>query len=77
MNFDELYKMLGYGLVCLLVFYVAAKSIRFQLGVIEGLMGIKKKTDTAEAQDQAQAQDEDDDEDEDQAHGESSDDDAE
>jgi hypothetical protein len=75
MNLDELYKMLGYGLVCLLVFYVAAKSIRFQLGVIEGLMGIKKKTDTAEAQDQAQ--DQDDDEDEDQAQGESSDDDAE
>jgi len=56
MQFDELYKFLGYGLVCLLLFYIAAKSLRFQLGIIEGLVGIKKDkkpTDQAQ-QDQAQ-----------------------
>ena len=53
MQFDELYKFLGYGLVCLLLFYIVAKSIRFQLGIIEGLVGIKKdksKPDTDENQ---------------------------
>jgi hypothetical protein len=42
MQFDELYKFIGYGLVCLLLFFIIAKSIRFQLGIIEGLVGIKK-----------------------------------
>ena len=59
MNFDELYKFLGYGLVCLLIFYVVSKSIRFQLGIIEGLVGIKKDkktTDQAEDDDQDQAE---------------------
>jgi hypothetical protein len=42
MQFDELYKFIGYGLVCLLLFFIIAKSIRFQLGIIEGLAGIKK-----------------------------------
>jgi hypothetical protein len=43
MQFDELYKFLGYSLVCLLVFYIAARSIRFQVGLIEGLVVGKKK----------------------------------
>jgi len=43
MQFDELYKFIGYGLVCLLLFFIIAKSIRFQLGLIEGLVGIKKE----------------------------------
>ena len=42
MQFDELYKFIGYGFVCLLLLYIIAKSIRFQLGIIEGLAGIKK-----------------------------------
>jgi hypothetical protein len=55
MQFDELYKFLGYGLVCLLLFYIAAKSLRFQLGIIEGLVGIKKdKTKPHTDEDQAQ-----------------------
>ena len=68
MNFDELYKFLGYGLVCLLLFYIVSKSIRFQLGIIEGLVGIKDKKLTRQAQakqsqskqDQAKADDDDD-----------------
>ncbi len=43
MKFDELYKFIGYSLVCLLGFYIVAKSIRFQVGVVEGLVGINKK----------------------------------
>jgi hypothetical protein len=43
MKFDELYKFLGYSLVCLLVFYIAARSIHFQVGIIEGLVVGKKK----------------------------------
>ena len=63
MQFDELYKFLGYGLVCLLIFYIVSKSIRFQLGIIEGLVGIKKDKKTT---DQAKDEDDDDDEDEDE-----------
>jgi cadmium resistance protein CadD (predicted permease) len=43
MQFDELYKFIGYGFVSLLLLYIIAKSIRFQLGIIEGLVGIKKE----------------------------------
>ena len=70
MQFDELYKFLGYGLVCLLLFYIAAKSLRFQLGIVEGLVGIKKdkKTTDQAKQDQAkQDQSEDDEDQKDQA----------
>lgn len=59
MQFDELYKFLGYGLVCLLIFYIAAKSIRFQLGVIEGLVGIKKDKKTTDASGNQQSEDDD------------------
>jgi hypothetical protein len=53
MNLDEVYKMLGYGLVCLFIVYIAAQSIRFQLGIVEGLVGRKTEknstpTDAAE-----------------------------
>ena len=51
MNFDELYKFIGYSFVCLLLVYIAAKSIRFQLGVIEGLVGHKKKEIVVEKDD--------------------------
>ena len=71
MQFDELYKFLGYGLVCLLIFYIAAKSIRFQLGIIEGLVGIKKDKKTTDASGNQQSEDDDqpqqDQEEEDQA----------
>jgi len=43
MQFDELYKFIGYGFVSLLLLYIIVKSIRFQLGLIEGLVGIKKE----------------------------------
>jgi hypothetical protein len=56
MQFDELYKFLGYGLVCLLLFYIAAKSLRFQLGIIEGLVGIKKDKKTTDRAQQDQVQ---------------------
>jgi hypothetical protein len=47
MKFDELYKFIGYSLVCLIGFYVVARSIRFQLGIVEGLVGIKKSKDVS------------------------------
>ena len=43
MNFDEIYKFIGYCFVCLLIFYIVARSIRFQVGIIEGLVGKKTK----------------------------------
>ena len=43
MKFDELYKFIGYSLVCLIGFYIVARSIRFQLSIVEGLVGINKK----------------------------------
>jgi len=70
MQFDELYKFLGYGLVCLLLFYIVAKSIRFQLGIIEGLVGIKKDkktTDTSDNQTEEDDEDQKDQAEEDQA----------
>jgi hypothetical protein len=60
---DDLYKYIGYGLVSLLLFYIVTRSIRFQLGIIEGLVGIKreKKTDepTPEVKEQEQEEPED------------------
>ena len=46
MKFDELYKFIGYSVVCFLIFYIVVKSIRFQLGIVEGLVSLtasKKK----------------------------------
>ena len=43
MKFDELYKFIGYCIVCIFGFYIVARSIRFQLGIVEGLVGINKK----------------------------------
>jgi len=40
---DEVYRYIGYGLVSILLFYIATRSLRFQLGVVEGLVGIKKE----------------------------------
>jgi hypothetical protein len=46
MNFDGLYKFIGYSFVCLIIFFIVAKSIRFQISVIESLVGINKKDST-------------------------------
>ena len=61
MKFDELYKFLGYSLVCLLGFYIAARSIRFQIGLIEGLVVGKKKEPmkTAKADDEDEEEEDD------------------
>ena len=57
MKLDELYKFIGYSLVCLLMFYVAAKSVRFQLGVVEGWVGIKPQSSASDtAQKPAEAE---------------------
>lgn len=67
MKFDELYKFLGYCLVCLLILYIMARSVRFQLGLIEGLVGVKRPVEaqkSAEAEDEAEDEDEGEDEDE-------------
>jgi hypothetical protein len=60
MNLDELYKLLGYGLVSLFILYIVAKSVRFQLGVVEGLVGYTKKdkapAEQAHAAEQAEEQ---------------------
>ena len=67
MQFDELYKFIGYGLVCLLLFFIIAKSIRFQLGIIEGLAGIKKdaggSSNASDSSSKAPLEEEDDNED--------------
>ena len=55
MNLDEFYKLLGYGLVSLFLLFIVAKSVRFQLGVVEGLVGYTKK-DKAQAAEQAAEQ---------------------
>ena len=46
MYFDGLYKFIGYSFVCLIIFFIVAKSIRFQISVIESLVGINKKDST-------------------------------
>ena len=48
MKFDELYKFIGYSLVCLFLFYIAAKSVRFQLRIVEGWIGIKPNSSKSE-----------------------------
>ena len=55
MNLDEFYKLLGYGLVSLFLLFIVAKSVRFQLGVVEGLVGYTKKDKPEAGQAQAQA----------------------
>lgn len=57
MNLDEFYKLLGYGLVSLFLLFIVAKSVRFQLGVVEGLVGYTKKdkAEAGQAAEQAQA----------------------
>ena len=37
MKLDELYKFIGYGVVSFFILYIVVKSIRFQLGIVEGL----------------------------------------
>jgi len=54
MNLDEFYKLLGYGLVSLFLLYIVAKSVRFQLGVVEGLVGYTKKDKAPAGQAQAE-----------------------
>jgi hypothetical protein len=56
MNLDEFYKLLGYGLVSLFLLYIVAKSVRFQLGVVEGLVGYTKKDKAPAGQAQAAAE---------------------
>jgi len=58
MNLDEFYKLLGYGLVCLFVVYIVAKSVRFQLGVVEGLVNYTKpgKKEAAEAESESESE---------------------
>jgi hypothetical protein len=51
MKFDELYKFIGYGVVSIFLFYIAARSIRFQLSVVESLVGINKKPKTTTTDD--------------------------
>jgi hypothetical protein len=40
MKLDDLYKWLGYGLVSIFLFYIIAKSLKFQAGVVEGLVNL-------------------------------------
>ncbi len=42
MHFDDLFKYIGYGVASLVLFYLVAKSVRFQVGIVEGLVGRKK-----------------------------------
>ena len=42
MNFDEFFKYIGYTVVSILIFYLVAKSLHFQISVIEGLVGMKQ-----------------------------------
>jgi surfactin synthase thioesterase subunit len=74
MKFDELYKFLGYSLVCLLGFYIAARSIRFQVGLIEGLVVGKKKepmkTAKADKEDEEEDEERDEEEEEDEVEAE-------
>ena len=68
MHMDDIYKYIGYGLVSLLLFYVVTRSIRFQLGIIEGLMGIKrdnKKVEEPKAEEPEEPEDPDEQEDQD------------
>lgn len=44
MEFDDICKYIGIFIVSVLVIYVGAKSIRFQLGIVESFVGKIKKT---------------------------------
>lgn len=50
MKLDDLYKWLGYGLVSIFLFYIIAKSLKFQAGVVEGLVNLatSKPSNTSE-----------------------------
>jgi len=53
MKLDELYKFIGYGVVSFFILYIVVKSIRFQLGIVEGLTNNlrgKKPADTKQGQ---------------------------
>lgn len=60
MNFDEFFKYIGYAVGSILIFYLVAKSLHFQISVIEGLVGMKKNKQPEPFQ--AEEEEEDDDE---------------
>jgi len=57
MKMDEIYKMLGYGLVCLFIVYIVTKSIRFQISVVEGLVGRKENSPTTDVDEEPEDRD--------------------
>lgn len=65
MKLDELYKFIGYGVVSFFILYIVVKSIRFQLGIVEGLTNNLRGKKPAAAREQAQAEQE-----QEQAHAE-------
>ena len=55
MKLDELYKFIGYGVVSFFILYIVVKSIRFQLGIVEGLTNnLRGKKPAATKQGQAE-----------------------
>jgi len=58
MKLDELYKFIGYGVVSFFILYIVVKSIRFQLGIVEGLTNNLRGKKPAAAREQAQAEQE-------------------
>ena len=55
MKLDELYKFIGYGVVSFFILYIVVKSIRFQLGIVEGLTNnLRGKKPAATEQGQAE-----------------------
>ena len=62
MKLDDLYKWLGYGLVSIFLFYIIAKSLKFQAGVVEGLVNLatSKPSNTNEPSDKENEENKDD-----------------
>ena len=58
MKLDELYKFIGYGVVSFFILYIVVKSIRFQLGIVEGLTNNLRGKKPAAAREQGQAEQE-------------------
>jgi hypothetical protein len=58
MNFDEFFKYIGYTVVSILIFYLVAKSLHFQVRVIEGLVGMKKNKNNPQPLQEEEAVDE-------------------
>ena len=56
MKLDELYKFIGYGVVSFFILYIVVKSIRFQLGIVEGLTNNLRGKKPAAATEQGQAE---------------------